>query len=103
MISRRRLIVSTLGSAAIITLLSLAVPGRQTVMCTDIDAPGPCVQLAAGFPFPYVVDHWLYSAGDNVSLIAALMGEDLLIWQNALASLIFWWVAAVAVVVALRR
>lgn len=100
---RVRVLALTLLLAAAATALSSLVPGTHALNCTGIDDPGPCVQAAAGFPFPFIVDHWLYSPGGRADLAGALFGLDLFLGRQALATLLFWWIALLALRAATGR
>jgi len=89
-----RLRVLGLGfvAALALTILSSMVHGTYMIDC-ERDDPAPCVQVAAGFPLLYLVDHHGLSPGGRVDLLGGLIGEDILIGRNFWADVLVWWIA----------
>lgn len=83
--------------ALIVTLILSAVPTSQVLDCIEVEHPGPCVQVAGGFPFAYVVDSPYLSPRGSADLIGAVTGLDLLLWHGFLANILVWWLAALVI------
>jgi len=86
-------------AAAVATLASTAIPGHvRAVYPGSMDCQQGCEFVAAGWPFPYLVDHPGISPTRSVSLINGVLGVDL-IWPGAMAATFASWLALFVVVV----
>ena len=96
MLLKPTLLVAVLAAAA--TLASSAIPGRvRAAYPGSMDCQQGCEFVAAGWPFPYLVDHPGISPTGSVSLVNGMLGVDL-IWPGPLfASFAFWLGLAAAI------
>jgi len=99
---RFRLFSLSLTVAVALTLMSTVVSGTHVIDC-DRDDPSPCVQMARGFPFPYVVDHPAFSPAGSADLIGAVSGLDILVAVNFWADVLFWWFGALLIALSITR
>ena len=85
-------------AAAVATLASSAIPGRvRAVYPGSMDCQQGCEFVAAGWPFPYLVDHPGISPTRSVSLVNGFLGVDL-IWPGAMAATFASWLVLFVVV-----
>gem|GEM_PF-3719335 len=77
------------GGAVAAALASSVAPGAYVHSCAEIEDPGPCIQVAGGYPFPFVVDHHL-SPANRVDLFSAMTGEGFFVWPPFAADVIFY-------------
>jgi len=97
----RDLTVSLL-SAAVLTLATSAVPTTHVLRCAEVEGGGPCAQVAAGFPFAFIVDHYAISPVNSVGLLNAALGEDIWLWHGFMADVLVWWLAVTAALLSRR-
>jgi hypothetical protein len=89
--------------AAIATLVSSTIPG----WVRDVD-PGSmhcqqgCDVVAAGWPFPYIVDYHGLSPVGSADVLGALFGLDF-IWPGAMAATFLFWLGLLVAVAWLGR
>jgi hypothetical protein len=79
-------------TAAALTYLSLAVPGRVNAVCGDLGTPSYCAVLAYGFPLPFLADSRVTSPVGSVGRdpLSLLTGLDDLLWGQLGLSFFFW-------------
>jgi hypothetical protein len=94
-------------AAAVATLASTAVPASvHLVYPGTMDCEQGCNFVAAGWPWPYLVDSHGISVYGSVSLSGGLTGEDIIFPGRMAADFLFWLALASAIahlVVRLRR
>ena len=89
--------VSILAAGA--TVASSLIPGRvRAVYPGSMDCQNGCDFIAAGWPFPYLVDHPGISPIGSVSLSGGVIGEDL-VWFGSLAATFLFWFGTCAAIV----
>lgn len=84
---RWSLLVVTLAIGA--TLASTLLPATVRVVYPESCEQG-CDFVAAGWPFPYLVDHPGISPTGSVSLINGLLGVDMMRPGALAATFVFW-------------
>ena len=86
-------ILLTLVLAAVVALASSAVAGKvRAAYPGTMDCEQGCDFLAAGWPFPYLVDHPGISPTGSVSLVGGVLGVDI-IWYGSLTATYAFWLA----------
>jgi hypothetical protein len=75
--------VSALASTVIPGTVQVAYPGTE-------DCAKGCNFVAAGWPFPYLVDHPVISPIGSVSLVQGLLGVDLIQPVPMTETFAFW-------------
>jgi hypothetical protein len=106
MASRIKAIAVVCVLAAVLTYLSLAVPGRVSAVCANLGTPEYCPVLAYGFPLPFLADSQSVSPVGSVARdpLSLLIGLDDILWPRLGLTASFWMlVAAVGRTVWLRR
>lgn len=89
-------------------ILAVGATATSTVTHATVRAVYPenceqgCDFVAAGWPFPYLVDHPGISPTGSVSLINGLLGVDM-IWPGALAATFVFWLCPSGLIVFLLR
>jgi len=79
------------AAAAVATLVSTAVPASvHLVYPGTMDCEQGCDFVAAGWPWPYLVDSHGISVRGSVSLSGGLTGEDIIIPGRIAATYLFW-------------
>jgi hypothetical protein len=83
--------------AAVATLASTAVPASvRLVYPGTMDCEQGCNFVAAGWPWPYLVDSHGISVHGSVSLSGGLTGEDIIFPGRMAADYAFWLALASA-------
>ncbi|MBQ5948576.1 hypothetical protein [Massilia sp. ST3] len=85
-------VVASCLIAAAFTYLSLAVPGRVSAVCSNVDTPVYCPVLAYGFPLPFLADSQGVSPLGSVARdpLSLLIGLDDILWPRLGLSFLFW-------------
>jgi hypothetical protein len=97
-------VVLVIGMAGAVSLATFAVPAKVRVSYPgSMDCQQGCEFVAAGWPFPYVVDHPGISPVGSVSLSGALLGEDIVRPGAAVATFVFWLVVVSAATALFNR
>ena len=84
--------------AAILTYISLAVPGRVSAVCANLGTPIYCPVLAYGFPLPFLADNQGISPVGSVARdpLSVLIGEDDILWGRLAITALFWMLVSTA-------
>ncbi|MEH6437994.1 hypothetical protein [Massilia sp. DD77] len=92
-------------AAGALTYLSLAVPGRVSAVCANVDMPVLCPVLAYGFPLPFLADSQGVSPVGSVARdpLSLLIGLDDVLWPRLGLSIAFWMLVVVGGSFAWRR
>jgi hypothetical protein len=94
---RLRAILLLFALATVVTLCSTIVSGR--VSAVQLGNPGcenDCDYLAAGWPYPYIVDGPGVSPIGSVDLLGAVIGVDS-VFPKALARTFVFWLGSLLV------
>lgn len=87
-----------IAMAAAISLATMAVPGKVRMSYPgSMDCQQGCEFVAAGWPFPYIVDNPGISPVGSVSLSGALLGVDL-VRPGAAAGTYLCWLALLSAI-----
>jgi hypothetical protein len=94
---RIKMIVAVCGPAAVLTYFSLLVPGRASVVCSDVGTPVYCSVIAYGFPLSFVADSQSISPVGSVATdpLSLLIGLDEVLWPQLMLTTLFWLVVVV--------
>lgn len=78
--------------AAVLTYVSLVVPGRGITLCGNIGTPFNCEVLAYGFPLPFLADSRALSPTGSVGRdpLSLLIGEDDVLWPQLGLTAAYW-------------
>jgi hypothetical protein len=88
---RVRIAVLVIAVAAVATLASTVVPASvRLVYPGTMDCEQGCNFVAAGWPWPYLVDSHGISVQGSVSLTGGLTGEDIFFPGRIAANFLFW-------------
>ena len=84
--------------AAILTYISLAVPGRVSAVCANLGTPIYYPVLAYGFPLPFLADNQGISPVGSVARdpLSVLIGEDDILWGRLAITALFWMLVSTA-------
>lgn len=92
--------VRALIASVTMTLISSCVPRSvEMVYPGTMDCENGCEFAAGGWPFAYIVDRHGLSPSGSADLLGALVGADMVRWDEMRMTLLFWLFIYVSVAI----